>query len=181
MEIFRWLQLSRINFRTHRKLLVVDGRIGFIGGVGISDAWDGDADDAAPLARHALPACEGPVVAQMQQRASWKTGCRRAPACLHGDDYFPELPPAGDKLCQVFKSSASEGADSARVMFLLSLAAARRSIRIANAYFIPDRPHHPTRSSKRAGAAWRWRSSRPASTSTSAWCASWAAAAGSRC
>lgn len=57
---------------------------------------------------------------------------------LHGDDYFPALTAAGDTLCQVFKSSASEGADSARVMFLLSLAAARETIRIANAYFIPD-------------------------------------------
>ncbi len=57
---------------------------------------------------------------------------------LPGDDYFPELPPTGDRLCQAFDSSANEGADSARVMFLLSLAAARRSILIANAYFVPD-------------------------------------------
>jgi cardiolipin synthase len=57
---------------------------------------------------------------------------------LHGDDYFPELSDVADDTCQVFKSSASEGADSARVMFLFSMAAARTRIRIANAYFIPD-------------------------------------------
>src|SRR4030095_13300928 len=57
---------------------------------------------------------------------------------LHGDDYFPELTPAGTQKCQVFKSSESEGADSARVMLLLSIAAAKKSIRIANAYFVPD-------------------------------------------
>jgi cardiolipin synthase len=57
---------------------------------------------------------------------------------LHGDDYFPELAPIGDARCQVFKSSVSEGAESARLMFLLSVAAARRSVHIANAYFIPD-------------------------------------------
>ena len=57
---------------------------------------------------------------------------------LHGDDYFPELSPVGETMCHAFKSSASEGADSARVMILLSIAAARKNIRIANAYFIPD-------------------------------------------
>jgi cardiolipin synthase len=57
---------------------------------------------------------------------------------LHGDPYFPKLDRAGIETCQVFKSSASEGADSARLMILLSLAAARKNVRIANAYFIPD-------------------------------------------
>ena len=60
---------------------------------------------------------------------------------LHGDEYFPKLEPAGEKTCQVFKSSAGEGSDNARVMLLVSIAAARRHIRIANAYFIPDRLH----------------------------------------
>ena len=44
LEIFRFLRLTQINQRTHRKLLVIDGRIGFLGGVGIADSWDGDAD-----------------------------------------------------------------------------------------------------------------------------------------
>jgi outer membrane protein assembly factor BamC len=57
---------------------------------------------------------------------------------LHGDNYFPEIEPVGHDVCQVFKSSASEGADSARIMYLLSIAAARKRIRIANAYFLPD-------------------------------------------
>jgi cardiolipin synthase len=57
---------------------------------------------------------------------------------LHGDEYFPKLEPAGEDVCQVFKSSAGEGSDSARLMLLVSIAAARRHIRIANAYFIPD-------------------------------------------
>jgi cardiolipin synthase len=57
---------------------------------------------------------------------------------LHGEDYFPKLSAKGTRLCQVFKSSAGDGADNARVMLLLSIAAARRRICIANAYFIPD-------------------------------------------
>jgi cardiolipin synthase len=136
LEIFRFLRLSQINMRTHRKLLVIDGRIGFLGGVGIADPWDGDAD-AADRWRDMQYQVEGPVVAQMQQ-AFMDNWMQTRAEVLHGDDYFPEIPRVGDDLCQVFKSSASEGADSARVMLLLSIAAARRSIRIANPYFIPD-------------------------------------------
>ena len=136
VEIFRLLHLTRFNYRTHRKLLVIDGRVGFVGGVGIGDAWDGNGNSAHQW-RDSHYRVEGPVVAQMQQ-AFMDNWMQTRAVVLHGDDYFPELAPTGDTLCQVFKSSASEGADSARVMFLLSIAAARRTIRIANAYFIPD-------------------------------------------
>ncbi len=136
VEIFRHLHLSRINQRTHRKLLVIDGRIGFTGGAGIADEWDGNAD--APLLwRDSQYQLEGPAVAQMQQ-AFMDNWMQTRAVVLHGDSYFPELAPAGDLVCQVFKSSAGEGADSARVMYLISIAAARGSIRIANPYFIPD-------------------------------------------
>jgi len=57
---------------------------------------------------------------------------------LHGDLYFPKQERAGDQMCQIFKSSAGEGSDSARLMLLVSIAAARDRIRIANVYFIPD-------------------------------------------
>lgn len=136
VEIFRFLQLSRFNYRMHRKLLIIDGRIGFIGGVGIGDEWAGHGD-SLDVWRDSHFRVEGPVVAQMQQ-AFMDNWMQTRAVVLHGDDYFPALAQLGDHLCQVFKSSASEGADSARVMFLLSLAAARRTIRIANAYFIPD-------------------------------------------
>jgi len=136
VEIFRFLHLSRINFRTHRKLLTIDGRVGFIGGVAISDDWLGDGvtrgrwrDDHYRL--------EGPAVAQLQQ-AFIDNWMQTRAEVLHGDDYFPELKPVANDTCQVFKSSSSEGADSARIMFLFSIAAAREKIRIANAYFIPD-------------------------------------------
>jgi cardiolipin synthase len=89
------------------------------------------------LGRDSQYQIEGPVVAQAQQ-AFLDNWMQTRAAVLHGDDYFPELSWAGDELCHVFKSSASEGADSARLMFLLSVSSARESIRIANAYFIPD-------------------------------------------
>jgi cardiolipin synthase A/B len=136
VEIFRYMHLTRLNFRTHRKLLVIDGRLGFIGGVGISDFWDGNGRTHG-LWRDSQYQVEGPVVAQFQQ-AFMDNWMQTRAMVLHGDDYFPELVPAGDQTCQVFKSSESEGADSARLMLLLSIAAARKTIRIANAYFVPD-------------------------------------------
>ena len=136
IEIYRFLHLTRINQRTHRKILVVDGKIGFVGGTGIGDLWDGHGDN--PKAWRDSHFClEGPAVGQMQQ--AFMDNWMQTRACvLHGDDYFPEIAPVGDDLCQVFKSSADEGSDSARIMLLLSIAAARKNIRIANAYFIPD-------------------------------------------
>lgn len=136
VEIFRFFKLTGMNFRTHRKLLTIDGRVAFIGGVGISDDWEGNGTTPG-LWRDTQYRAEGPVVAQAQQ-AFLDNWMETRATVLHGDDYFPELAPIGDARCQVFKSSVSEGAESARLMFLLSVAAARRSVHIANAYFIPD-------------------------------------------
>jgi cardiolipin synthase len=136
VEVFRFLQLSRINYRTHRKLLTIDGRFGFIGGVAIADSWLGDGRTKGNW-RDMHYRVDGPVVAQMQQAFTDNWMQTRAEV-LHGDDYFPEIDPVANDTCQVFKSAASEGSDSARIMFLFSIAAAREKIRIANAYFIPD-------------------------------------------
>lgn len=136
LEIFRWGWLSQINFRTHRKLLVVDGRVGFIGGACISDAWQGDGTRAGHW-RDTHYRVEGPVVAQLQQ-AFLDNWMQTRAQVLHGEKFFPALEPRGPLRAQAFKSSAGEGADGARLMFLLSIAAARRRIRIGNAFFIPD-------------------------------------------
>lgn len=136
IEIFRFLQLTRLNYRTHRKLLIIDGQAGFIGGVGISDDWSGDGRTPGKW-RDTQYRIDGPVVGQLQQ-AFMDNWMQTKAAVLHGNDYFPELKASGEQTCQVFKSSESEGADSARLMVLLSVAAAKKTIRIANAYFIPD-------------------------------------------
>lgn len=135
VEIFRFAKFS-LNYRTHRKLLVIDGKIGFIGGVGISDEWCGNGRTQG-LWRDTHYRVEGPAVAQMQT-AFMDNWIETRAELLHGDDYFPELAPAGATTCQAFKSSAGEGSDSARLMLLISIASARKHIRIANAYFIPD-------------------------------------------
>ncbi len=135
LEIFRFMKLT-MNFRTHRKLLVIDGRTGYIGGTGIADDWKGNGRMRG-FWRDSHYRLEGPAVAQMQQ-AFMDNWLQTRTTLLHGDPYFPKLKPIGEEMCQVFKSSAGEGSDSGRLMLLVSIAAARRHIRIANAYFIPD-------------------------------------------
>ena len=114
VEIFRFLYLTRLNYRTHRKLLIIDGKVGFIGGAGIGDRWDGDGNSPERW-RDSHYQVEGPVVAQMQQ-AFMDNWMQRHSIVLHGDDYFPELARGGDSICQVFRSSARQGADSARLL-----------------------------------------------------------------
>ncbi len=136
LEIFRGVFLSHMNFRTHRKLLVVDGCVGFIGGVCIADAWEGDGVTPGHW-RETHYRVRGPAVAQMQQ-AFLDNWIQTRAQLLHGEKFFPPLEGHGDLHCQVFKSSAGEGADSARLMYLLSFAAARRRICLASGFFIPD-------------------------------------------
>ncbi|HEV3409055.1 MAG TPA: phospholipase D-like domain-containing protein, partial [Chthoniobacterales bacterium] len=137
LQIFRFLGLA-MNFRTHRKLLIVDGRVGFIGGVGIADEWQGNGRTPRYW-RDTHYRVEGPAVAQMQQ-AFIDNWLETRGELLHGRAYFPQLETRSENMCcQVFKSSAGEGSDSARLMLLVSIAAARRIIRIANAYFVPNK------------------------------------------
>ncbi len=132
----KWYTLARVNNRTHRKLLVVDGRIGFTGGVGIADSWLGNGEDKEHW-RDSHYQLEGPAVAGMQAAFNDNWIKTRAKV-LAGPSYFPELKPVGDSLAQVFKSSRSEGSESVRLMYLLSIASAKTSIRLQAAYFVPD-------------------------------------------
>jgi cardiolipin synthase len=132
----RWYNLARMNNRTHRKLLVVDGRVGFTGGVGIADEWSGHAQDAHHW-RDSHFRIEGPAVGEMQA-AFADNWLKTEGEVIHGEAYFPELAPTGGALAQVFISSAGGGSESARLMYLLSIASARSSVRIAASYFVPD-------------------------------------------
>jgi len=132
----RWYTLGRLNNRTHRKLLVVDGKIGFTGGVGIADKWDGHAQDPDHW-RDSHFRLEGAAVGQMQAAFMDHWIAARS-LVLHGEDYFPTLDTKGEHWAQTFKSGADDGVESVRLMYLLSLTAATRSIRLASAYFVPD-------------------------------------------
>ena len=131
-----WYDIVRVNNRTHRKLLVVDGRIGFTGGVGIADKWQGHAQDADHW-RDSHYRAEGPVVTQMQATFidNWTKVSGKV---LHGPEYLPDVAPLGDARAQMFSSSPDGGAESMQLMYLLVIAAATRSIDLANAYFVPD-------------------------------------------
>lgn len=131
-----WYNLARVNNRTHRKVLVVDGEIGFTGGVGIADQWTGAAQDAEHW-RDTHFRAEGPVVAQMQAvfLDNW---IKATGVVLHGADYFPELKPRGTGSAQMFSSSRSGGSESMQLMYLLAITAAQRSIHLSTAYFVPD-------------------------------------------
>ena len=133
----RWYTLSRINHRTHRKLLVVDGAIGFSGGVGIADEWRGDAD-AKNHWRETVVRVEGPVVTQMQF-AFMDNWVKSRGELLTGLDYFPAIEPRGHHLTQVIKSSPSEGSSTVKLMYIVSIVSAVRSIYLSSAYFVPDR------------------------------------------
>jgi cardiolipin synthase len=132
-----WYHLGRLNNRTHRKILVVDGKIGFTGGVGMGVEWC-DGIDGLPPWRENHYKAEGPVVAQMQAVFvdNWIKATGRV---LHGADYFPKLSTAGDMDAQMFGSSPVGGSESMHLMVLLALTAAKTSIDIENAYFVPDK------------------------------------------
>jgi cardiolipin synthase len=131
-----WYNLSRLNNRTHRKVLVIDGRIGFTGGVGIADQWRGDALDPEQW-RDSHFRVEGPVVAQMQAvfMDNW---IKARGKVLHGEAYFPALQTRGDSRAQMFSSSPSGGSESMQLMVLMALTAARHSIHLSSSYFVPD-------------------------------------------
>jgi cardiolipin synthase len=132
----RWYNMDRINHRTHRKILVVDGRVGFTGGLGIADLYRGHAQNRDHW-RDGQFRAEGPVVGQLQASFldNWiETGG----VLLHGTDYFPPLDSVGNAWAQAVHSSPGGGTESLRLMYHLAIASASRSIRIGNPYFVPN-------------------------------------------
>ncbi len=132
----RWYNINRLNNRTHRKLLVVDGKVGFTGGVGIADPWEGHAQDPDHW-RDIHFQAEGPVVAQLQA-AFMDNWIETTGAVLNGPDYFPPLDSTGEVDAHLFMSSPTGGSDSMRLMYLMAIAAAAHTIDLQAAYFVPD-------------------------------------------
>jgi cardiolipin synthase len=131
-----WYNLRRLNNRTHRKLLVVDGNIGFTGGVGVADHWQGHATDPDHW-RDSHYMVDGPVVAQLQAafNDNW---IKTTGELLNGEDYFPQLRPVGDIHAHLFIASPAGGSESMHLMYLMAIAAAERSIDLSASYFVPD-------------------------------------------
>jgi len=132
----RWYNFSRFNKRTHRKLLILDGEIGYTGGVGIADVWEGDAQDPEHW-RDMHFRVRGPVVAQMQA-AFIDNWIKSTGHVLNGEEYFPPLSPVGAMDAHLFMSSPDGGGESMHLMYLIAIAAARETLDIHASYFVPD-------------------------------------------
>lgn len=134
---WRLLNPFAYNHRTHRRILVVDGKVGFVGGAGLAYAWDGHAEDSFRW-RDTMYEVRGPVVQQLQEafNDNWQELTGRL---VEGDDYFPRLSAAGALTALSVLGSPKKSQDTIGSSFLLALRAARQSILISHAYFIPNR------------------------------------------
>ena len=130
------LNPQRFNNRNHRRVLVVDGRVGFTGGTGIGTKWTGDGRRPGHW-RQTDVRVEGPIVRHLQAvfAENWRdeTGI-----LLGGDAYFPEIEARGELSTQSVKSSPGSGTHEAYALFILAIEGARRSIEISSPYYVPD-------------------------------------------
>ena len=132
----RWYTLGRFNNRTHRKSLIVDGRVAFTGGAGIADHWRGNAGGPNEW-RDMQIRLEGPAVVPLQTgfAHNWQ---QTTGELLTGAIYYPLIGTVGSLAVQTLLSSPETGASNVRTMYYLSIVCARHSIYIANPYFVPD-------------------------------------------
>jgi cardiolipin synthase len=132
----KWYALEELNYRTHRKILVVDGRIGFTGGVGLDDQWLGHAQDKNHW-RDTMVRIEGPVVRLMEGAFNENFIETLGPVTPIVDP--PEQIPASPlDSAMVLRSSPSGGSNDLKRLYLLAIAAARRSLDICSPYFVTD-------------------------------------------
>lgn len=133
----RLFAIHKVGRRTHRKILVVDGRIAYTGGLGIDDRWLGDARNTKEW-RDTQVRAEGPVAAQMQAIFSedwtFTTG-----EILTGERFYPKIAADGGTLAQAIKSSRGDSTSLAKMLFYIAIESATHSIWIENAYFLPDK------------------------------------------
>ena len=132
-----WYRLHRLNNRTHRELLIVDGRVAFTGGAGVADWWY-KPEGQAPAWRDTMARIEGPIVAALQGvfAENW---LECGGEILTSPRDWPALEPAGSAEAMLVKSSPSDRATSSRVVFQMLIEGAGSTIDISTPYFLPDR------------------------------------------
>ncbi len=130
------LSAHKSNYRTHRKVLVVDGKIGFTGGLGIGDEWNGNARNEKEW-RDTHYRFEGPIVAQWQGvfADNWLEAKHEV---LQGPHYYPPLSRAGNARASTVQSEPIEGRSNAELVYHMAIANASESILLETPYFIPD-------------------------------------------
>jgi cardiolipin synthase len=131
----KWYSMEHVNYRTHRKILVVDGEVGFTGGVGIADHWLGNAEDMNHW-RDMQVRIQGPVV-RLLEAAFYEnlidTGQMTTP--------IVDAQPArvdGEGASMIVRSSPTGGSSDLKRLYLLIIASARRTLDIASPYFVTD-------------------------------------------
>ena len=133
----RLYNLGRFNHRTHRKSLIIDGRLAFTGGAGIADHWMGTAQSKDHW-RDIQIRLEGPAVVPLQTGFA-QNWLQATGELITGFEFYPIFEKSAGKMAvQTILSSPETGASTARTFYYLSIAAARRTIYIANPYFVPD-------------------------------------------
>jgi cardiolipin synthase A/B len=136
-----WYRLHRMNNRTHRELMVVDGRVAFTGGAGVADWWLKPTRSwrrTKPSWRDTMACIEGPIVAALQGvfAENWLECCGEI---LTGPRHWPALERAGHVEAMLVKSSPSDRATVSRVVFQMLIEGATREVDISTPYFLPDR------------------------------------------
>jgi len=131
-----WM-LDTFNHRTHRRLLVVDGKVGFTGGAGIADVWLGRAERPGRW-RDTQVEVQGPVVAQLQSAFEENWAAVRGEALL-GEAFFPRLERSGSARAQVILSSPEAPSSATKLLYATSISSAARRLWLSNSYFLPDR------------------------------------------
>jgi cardiolipin synthase len=134
----RLVTIYKVGRRTHRKILVVDGKVAFTGGLGISRQWLGNARNSQEW-RDTQVRVTGPAVDQMQaifaEDWTYTTG-----EILAGEKFYPRRDAAGGKVeAQAIKVSRGDASSLAKMLYYVAIKAAAKSIYIQNAYFLPDR------------------------------------------
>ena len=132
-----WYRFHRLNNRTHRELLVVDGRVAFTGGSGVADQWL-KPDGHRPAWRDTMARIEGPIVAALQGvfAENWLECCGEI---LTAPRHWPALKDADGAEAMLVKSSPSDRSTSSRVVFQLLIEGATACIDIQTPYFLPDK------------------------------------------
>jgi cardiolipin synthase A/B len=133
----RWYSLARLNNRTHRELLVVDGGIAFVGGAGVADWWAGPRD-GKPMWRDMMARIEGPLVSDIQGvvAENWLECCGEI---LTGPETYKPHRAADGSAAFAIKSSPADRATASRVLFQTLIETSTRRVLISTPYFLPDK------------------------------------------
>jgi cardiolipin synthase len=132
-----WYSFEELNYRTHRKILVVDGVVGFIGGIGVADHWSGNAQDPDHW-RDTQVRMEGPSVKYLEAGFFENLAETVRPVTPRFEPPIVQFVPNVDERTLVLWSSPVGGSSGMKLLYLLSIGGARKTLDICSPYFLTD-------------------------------------------